>query len=83
MSAQGIDKRMLNVKKKKKNPTEKTEDVPLVEFTYLVFTYMPGESYVGDLSLLYLCYIFRVLINSFIPVSYLALLPLIPMFLCT
>ena len=24
---------------------KKSEDVPLVEFTYLVFTRMPGESY--------------------------------------
>ena len=32
------------------------EDVPLVEFMYLVFTRMPGESYRRWLrSLLYLC----------------------------
>ena len=44
------------------------EDVPLVEFMYLVFTRMPGESYrrrLGSL-LLYLCYIFRGLINSLV-----------------
>ena len=36
------------------------EDVPLVEFTYLVFTRMPGESYRRQLGsfLLYLCYVF-------------------------
>ena len=40
--------------------------VPLVEFMYLVFTRMPGESYrrrIGSL-LLYLGYVFRALINS-------------------
>ena len=37
----------------------------MVEFMYLVFTCMPGESYHRRLkSLLYLCYIFRALINS-------------------
>ena len=44
------------------------EDVPLVEFVYLVFTRMPGESYrrrLGSL-LLYLCYVFRALINSLV-----------------
>ena len=42
------------------------EDVPLVEFMYLVFTRMPGESYRRRLRslLLYLCYVFRALINS-------------------
>ena len=42
------------------------EDVPLVEFMYLVFTRMPGESYRKWLRslLLYLCYVFRALINS-------------------
>ena len=41
------------------------EDVPLVEFMYLVFTRPPGESYrrrLGSL-LLHLCYVFRALIN--------------------
>ena len=44
------------------------EDVPLVEFIYLVFTRMPGESYHRRLrsSLLYLCYVFRALISSFV-----------------
>ena len=45
-----------------------TRDVPLVEFMYLVFTRMPGESSrrrLGSL-LLYLCYVFRVLINSLV-----------------
>ena len=41
-------------------------DVPLVEFMYLVFTCMPGESYRRRLRslLLYLCYVFRGIINS-------------------
>ena len=40
------------------------EDVPLVEFMYLVFTSMPGESYRRrPRSLLYLCYLFQALIN--------------------
>ena len=39
----------------------------LVEFMYLVFTRMPGESYRRLLrTLLYLCYVFRALINSFV-----------------
>ena len=43
------------------------EDVPLVEFMYLVFTRMPGESYRRRLrSLLYLCYVFGALINSLV-----------------
>ena len=42
------------------------EDVPLVEFMYLVFTRMLGENYRRRLRslLLYLCYVFRALINS-------------------
>ena len=45
---------------------KKEEDVPLVEFMYLVCTRMPGESYRRQLGflLLYLCYVFRALINS-------------------
>ena len=44
------------------------EDVPLVEFTYLVFTRMPGERYRRRLRslLFYLCYVFRALINSLV-----------------
>ena len=43
------------------------EDIPLVEFMYLVFTCMPGESYRRQLrSVLYLCYIFQALINSLV-----------------
>ena len=43
------------------------EDVPLVEFMYLVFTRMPGESYRRRLrSLLYLCSVFRTLSNSLV-----------------
>ena len=41
------------------------EDVPLVEFTHLVFTRVPGESYRRPLrSLLCLCDVFLGLINS-------------------
>ena len=41
------------------------EDVPLVQFMYLVFTRMLGESYRTRLrSLLYLCYVFWAQINS-------------------
>ena len=42
------------------------ESLPLVEFMYLVFTCMPGESYRRRLRslLLYLCCVFRALINS-------------------
>ena len=46
------------------------EDVPLVEFMYLAFTRMPGESYRRQLRslllLLYLCYVFWALINSLV-----------------
>ena len=43
-------------------------NVPLVEFMYLAFTRVPGESYRRRLSylLLYLCYVFRSLINSLV-----------------
>ena len=46
------------------------EDVPLVEFMYLAFERIPGESYRRRLRslLLYLCDVFRALINS--PVSW-------------
>ena len=42
------------------------QDVLLVEFMYLVFTCMPGECYHRRLwsFSLYLCYVFRALINS-------------------
>ena len=42
------------------------EDVPLVEFIYLVFTRMPGESYRRRLKSLLLCScdVFRAIINS-------------------
>ena len=42
------------------------KDVPLVEFMYLVFPRMPGESYRRRQwsLLLYLCDVFRVLMNS-------------------
>ena len=42
--------------------------VPLVEFMYLVFTGMPGESYRRRLGswLLRLCDVFRELINSLV-----------------
>ena len=43
------------------------ENVSLVEYMCLVFTRMPGESYCRRLrSLLYLCYVFRALINSLV-----------------
>ena len=47
---------------KKKSETEqgpKAQDVPLEEFTYLVFTRMPGKSYCRQLRflLLYWCYV--------------------------
>ena len=44
------------------------EDVPLVEFMYLVFTRMPGESYLRRLRSLLscLCDVFRALINSLV-----------------
>ena len=47
---------------------DRNEDVPLVEFTYLIFTRMPGKSYCRRLRslLLYLCYVFRALINSLV-----------------
>ena len=47
---------------------QNSEDVPLVEFVYLVFTRMPGEGYSRRLRslLLYLCYVFRALINSLV-----------------
>ena len=48
------------------------EDVPLVEFTYLVFTRMPGESYCRWLRslLLCLCDVFQALNNSLVCWSY-------------
>ena len=44
------------------------KDVPLVEFMYLVFIRMPGESYCKRLKslLLHLRYVFRALINSLV-----------------
>ena len=44
------------------------KDIPLVEFMYLVFTRIPGESYLKRLwsLVLYLCYVFRALINSLV-----------------
>ena len=44
------------------------EDVPLVEFMYLVFTCIVGESYRRRprSSLLYLRYVFRALINALV-----------------
>ena len=46
----------------------KFEDVPLVEFMYIVFTRMPGESYRRRLRSLLLCLrdVFRTLINSLV-----------------
>ena len=42
----------------------RTEDVPLVEFMYLVFSRIPGESYRG--RHLCFCDVFRELINSLV-----------------
>ena len=49
-------------------PLVEDEDVPQVEFMYLVFTRIPGESYCRQLRslLLYLCYTFWALINSLV-----------------
>ena len=49
-------------------PPEYDDDVPLVEFMYLVFTRLPGESYRRRLEFLLLstCYVFRTLINSLV-----------------
>ena len=46
----------------------KTKDVPQVEFMYLVFTSLPGESYRRRLRslLVYLCDVFWALINSLV-----------------
>jgi len=54
----------LSKRKRKKKYT----DVLLMEFMYLVFTRMPGESYRRRLRslLLHLCYVFRALINSLV-----------------
>ena len=47
--------------------TRKDEEVPLVEFIYLVFSCMPGESYRKQVrSLLFLCYVFWAVINSLV-----------------
>ena len=55
-------------KKKGEKKKKKYEDVLLVEFMYLVSARMPGESYRRRLRslLLYLCYVFRALINSLV-----------------
>ena len=50
-----------------KQRPESPENVPLVEFMYFVFTRMPGESCHRRLrSMLYLYYVFRALMNSFV-----------------
>ena len=48
--------------------SDEYEDVQLVEFVYVVFTRMPGESYRGRLRSLSLCLcdVFRALINSLV-----------------
>ena len=50
------------------NPDNNAEDAPLMEYTYLVFTHRPAESYCRWLRslLLYLCYVFQVLIYSLV-----------------
>ena len=67
VAARGLKKQNILCASKYINPTSGTSsNVPLVEFMYLVFIHMPGESYrrwLGSL-LLYLCYGFWALINS-------------------
>ena len=55
-------------KKKKKRKNILIEEEPLAELMCLVFTCMPGESYRRQFRslLLYLCYVFRVPINSLV-----------------
>ena len=50
------------------NNNKPTEDVSVVVLMYLVFTRVPGESYRRRLRslLLYLCSVFRALINSLV-----------------
>ena len=36
------------------------EDVPLVEFMYVVFTRMPGEIYLGDSGLCCVVFVLRI-----------------------
>ena len=56
----------VNLRSKYVTQVQQHEDIPLVEFIYLVFTRKPGESYRRRLRslLLYSCYVFRLLINS-------------------
>ena len=56
------------IKTEEKERKKWTEDVTLVEFMYLVFTRVPGESYRKWLRslLLYLCHVFRALIISLV-----------------
>ena len=69
-----VKHRSSNHKSKSESPFKlyvirrRKEKVPLVEFMYLVFTRMPGESYRRRLRslLLYLCYVFRALIISLV-----------------
>ena len=68
-TAPGIQTLQTLHKKKLTNTSQNyAEDAPLVEFMYLVFTRMPGESHRRRLGsvLLYLCYVFRALINSLV-----------------
>ena len=48
------------------NSTIYIQDVPLVEFMYLVFTHLPGESYRRWLGSLLLCDIFWAQLNSLV-----------------
>jgi len=59
---------MIQLSSKSFNLIPSIEDVPLVELMYLVFTRMQGESYRWRLSslLLYLCDVFRAIINSLV-----------------
>ena len=65
--------RETNTERQTDKPTDRDtersrEDVPLVQFMYLVFIRMPGESYRRRLRslLLCLCDVFQVLINSLV-----------------
>ena len=59
---------MLHPVSQKFPPSSSAKDVPLVEFMFLVFTHMAGESYHSKLGALLLCLrdVFQVLINSLV-----------------
>ena len=64
----GIYRKQIRVCRKYTSTDYCIEDVPLVEFIYLMFPCMPGQSYHRRRgSLLYLCYIFQA-ISFFVPI---------------